>query len=80
VTEFNVANTLQQIYEQSSILKDMIDHHEIGLVGAVYDVSTGKVHFRDFSPILLGLKGKKINQILASRLTALVDESVKVSG
>lgn len=49
VTQLNVANTLQHIYHESSILRLMIDQEDIGMVGAIYDVSTGEVSFRDFS-------------------------------
>ncbi|CEK09887.1 bifunctional SulP family inorganic anion transporter/carbonic anhydrase [Legionella hackeliae] len=48
VTELNVANTLRQIYEESEILRQMINQESIGIVGAIYDVTTGKVDFNDF--------------------------------
>ena len=50
VTKLNTANTLQHIYHESSILRLMIDQDDVGMVGAVYDVNTGAVEFRDFSP------------------------------
>ena len=50
VTKLNTANTLQHIYHESSILRLMIDQDDVGIVGAVYDVNTGAVEFRDFSP------------------------------
>ena len=75
VTEFNVANTLQQIYQQSDIIRQMVVNDEIGLVGAVYDVSSGKVHFRDFSPILEHLNGKKINQEMFGHLKKVIDDA-----
>lgn len=49
VTELNVANTLQHIYDESEILRNMIEHDSLGVVGAIYDVNTGEVHFKDFS-------------------------------
>lgn len=49
VTELNIANTLQQLYKDSDILKEMIDDESIGIVGAIYDVATGKVDFKDYS-------------------------------
>ncbi|MBA2656005.1 MAG: bifunctional SulP family inorganic anion transporter/carbonic anhydrase [Tatlockia sp.] len=52
VTELNIANSLQQIYKESEILKGMIDAESIGLVGAIYDVRTGKVAFKDYSESL----------------------------
>ena len=49
VTTLNIANTLQHIYQQSSILRLMTNQEDIGMVGAVYDVNTGEVVFKDFS-------------------------------
>ncbi|WED42237.1 bifunctional SulP family inorganic anion transporter/carbonic anhydrase [Legionella cardiaca] len=49
VTELNVSNTLQEIYKDSEILKQMIEEERIGIVGAIYDVKTGKVDFDDYS-------------------------------
>jgi carbonic anhydrase len=38
---------MQQIREHSPILRQMLDQHQIGLVGASYDLSTGEVRFFD---------------------------------
>jgi len=45
VTEMNVQLTMQTLRDRSVVLREMIDNGEIGLVGAMYDVSTGKVTF-----------------------------------
>lgn len=45
VTEANVRYQMRMVREQSPILKEMIDKGEIGLVGGVYDISTGQVKF-----------------------------------
>jgi carbonic anhydrase len=45
VAEANVRLVMKQIHERSYILRGMIDRHEIGLVGGIYDLSTGKVRF-----------------------------------
>jgi carbonic anhydrase len=47
VAEANVRLVMQQIRERSPILREMIDQKQIGLVGGMYDVSTGEVHFFD---------------------------------
>jgi carbonic anhydrase len=47
VSEMNVQLVLQQIRERSPILREMIDQGQIGLVGGMYDLSTGEVHFYD---------------------------------
>jgi carbonic anhydrase len=45
VTEMNVKLTMQKLRDRSVVLQGMIDRGEIGLVGAMYDVSTGIVTF-----------------------------------
>jgi carbonic anhydrase len=45
VTEMNVKLTMQKLRDRSVLLREMIDKGEIGLVGATYDVSTGRVTF-----------------------------------
>ena len=72
VTELNMANTLQHIYQGSEILRSMTDKEEIGLVGAVYDVNVGDVSFRDFSSTV-DLFGKKQAGQLADKLHKLFE-------
>ena len=43
----NVRLTLDNIRKQSPVLKEMEDNGEISIVGAMYDISTGKVSFMD---------------------------------
>ena len=71
VTELNIANTIQHIYHESSILRLMTDQNEIGLVGAVYDVNSGEVNFKDFSSIV-GLFAKKKSTKLINQLQQLI--------
>jgi carbonic anhydrase len=47
VSEANVRLVMQQIRERSPVLKEMIDQGQIGLVGGMYDLKTGKVQFFD---------------------------------
>jgi carbonic anhydrase len=47
VADRNVRMSVQQIREQSPILKDMEANGEILIVGAMYDVMTGKVAWYD---------------------------------
>src|SRR5215472_6044599 len=44
VAEANVRLVMQQIREQSPILRQMLDERKIGLEGGMYDLATGKVH------------------------------------
>ena len=45
VCESNVQHTISQIREKSPILKEMEDKGEIKIIGAVYDMDTGKASF-----------------------------------
>lgn len=45
VCESNVQNTIAQIRLNSPILKEMEDNGEIKIIGAVYDMDSGKVSF-----------------------------------
>ncbi|AWN73671.1 TPA: SulP family inorganic anion transporter [Legionella anisa] len=74
VTELNVANTMQKIYERSSILHEMIEQNDISMVGAVYNVQTGKVHFKNYEYELSQLGGKNYEH-LASKLNELLEET-----
>ena len=47
VAEANVRLVMKEIRERSPILREMIDQGKVGLVGGMYDVSTGKVRFFD---------------------------------
>jgi carbonic anhydrase len=47
VAEANARLVIKQIRERSPILREMIDKDQIGLVGGMYDLSTGEVHFFD---------------------------------
>lgn len=45
VSAANVRLAVQQIRERSPVLKEMLDAGQIGLVGGMYDLATGKVTF-----------------------------------
>ncbi len=47
VAETNVRLVMQEIRERSPVLREMLDQGRIGLVGGMYDLSTGEVHFYD---------------------------------
>ncbi len=47
VSEANVRLVMKEIRERSPILSEMLDKGEIKLVGGMYDLSTGEVHFFD---------------------------------
>jgi carbonic anhydrase len=45
VAEANVHLVLQQIRERSPVLRELLDSGKVGLVGGMYDLATGEVHF-----------------------------------
>lgn len=45
VVDKNIELSVQNIMNNSLVLKEMYDNKEIDIVGAMYDVQTGKVHF-----------------------------------
>jgi carbonic anhydrase len=47
VAEANVRLVLKEIRERSPVLREMLDQGKIGLVGGMYELSTGEVHFYD---------------------------------
>jgi len=47
VAEANVRLVMQEIRERSPVLREMLDHGKIALVGGMYDLATGKVEFYD---------------------------------
>lgn len=59
VSELNIANTLQNIYLQSDILRSMINDDEINMVGAMYDVNSGKVKYKNYAEELSKLDAKE---------------------
>jgi len=58
VTELNVANTLKDIYLGSKVLKPKLKDNTVAMVGAIYDVNTGKVNFKNFAKQAKELKPK----------------------
>ena len=47
VADKNVLLTIQQIKEQSSVLREMLDNGEIGIVGGMHHLDTGAVVFNN---------------------------------
>lgn len=52
VAQHNVRRSVQEILDRSSILKEMAETGQIGIAGAMYDVTTGKVEFYDDTVII----------------------------
>jgi carbonic anhydrase len=64
VTQLNIANTLHDILKRSKVLKSMVADSEIGITGAIYDVHTGKVEYKNYADELAQLGLKDIKQII----------------
>jgi carbonic anhydrase len=47
VARLNISYQMEEILRQSEIIREMIQAREVGLIGAQYDVHTGKVAFYD---------------------------------
>jgi carbonic anhydrase len=47
VATINVKRTLNSILERSNIIDHLVEEKKLGIVGAMYDVDTGKVEFYD---------------------------------
>ena len=47
VCELNVRTQIKQILHSSDIIEDLLNEKRIGLIGAVYDIASGKVRFLD---------------------------------
>ena len=45
VSTLNVKRSVKNIIERSFILEEMLDKVEIGIVGAMHNIDTGKVEF-----------------------------------
>lgn len=56
VASINVRRMVEEILERSPILKEMVDNGEIGIVGAMYDVTTGQVEFYEDTKIINQIK------------------------
>jgi carbonic anhydrase len=52
VAEINVHTNLKLIPQQSEIINKMIEEGEIAIVGAMYDVATGKVEFYESTMLI----------------------------
>lgn len=45
VTKLNVRHSVQQILDQSDIIRDLVAQGKVGIASAIYDVATGQVTF-----------------------------------
>ncbi len=53
VAEMNVAMAVDQIRMRSAILREMLEAGQIGLVGGMYDLTSGQVDFQESPEVIL---------------------------
>jgi carbonic anhydrase len=52
VANINVHKAVNEILEKSPIIKELVEDGKIGIIGAMYDVTTGKVEFYEETKML----------------------------
>jgi carbonic anhydrase len=52
VAEINVRRNVHEVLNRSEILREMVTEGQIGIIGAMYDVSTGVVEFYEDTKVL----------------------------
>lgn len=77
VTELNIANTISNIYARSEILKTMINTDEVAITGAVYNVNTGVVKYKNFANELTKLNGGKNDHLSVKLYQILKDAKIE---
>ncbi len=60
VAEIQVRRSVRSIVEQSVVLREMVDQKQIGIIGGLYDVESGRVQWLD-DTLLLGDSAKKVS-------------------
>lgn len=53
VAEINVRRNVHEVLHRSPILRQMVEEGQIGIIGAMYDVSTGIVEFYDDTQVAI---------------------------
>lgn len=63
VTEINLVNSILEIYQKSEILRRLINQNDICIVGAMYNISTGQVQFKNYAQQVSLLYDTKYSQV-----------------
>lgn len=56
VTHIHVRRSVESVIERSTIIREMVEQGQVGLIGAVYDVDTGAVEFLEDTFMLGSVK------------------------
>jgi carbonic anhydrase len=54
------------IFDRSHILKELLEQGKIGMIGAMYDVNTGRVHFSEYAEQIQAFDAKHSKDLLAT--------------
>lgn len=60
VAEINVKRSVKEILKKSEIIKELVEEGRVGIIGAMYDVASGKVDFYENTSLLNNPVGKKM--------------------
>lgn len=60
VSRINVEQTVEQVLEKSSVLSQLVEEGKIGIIGAMYDVSSGKVEFYEHTSVIKAEKQEEV--------------------
>ena len=52
VSKINVEQNVRKVIEKSDVLRELVENGRIGIIGAMYDVSSGKVDFYEHTLIM----------------------------
>lgn len=59
VAMLNIRHSVEQIMEKSVVIKELVEKGEVGIIPAMYDVTTGKVSFFDDEAVVKIPEGRK---------------------
>jgi carbonic anhydrase len=51
INALNVKHQIETIIRQSDIVDDLLETHQIGIIGAIYDIASGKVKFLESTQV-----------------------------
>jgi carbonic anhydrase len=61
VSRINVEQNVEYILEKSDVLKQLVEEGKIGIIGAMYDVTSGKVEFYNHTLVMKADKEVSLN-------------------
>ncbi len=62
VARINVVRSVRAVIERSFILEHLVNDQRIGVIGAMYDVATGRVHFYEDTRVFTGADVERIRK------------------